>query len=295
MKPFKTIRKSLITSAIIASTLTLSAFTSVNLYAHDKHVHKGEALELAVSGEHRSAKNKARDQYRHPVETLSFFGFTSAMTVVEITPGGGWYTEILAPALKGKGKLYGAHYPDTGEDNYYSNSRKKLEKKLASNIVFNEVVLTDFVPRKQSELAPQGSADLVLTFRNLHNWKDAGVEQVFKDAFNALKAGGVLGVVEHRLPAGISPEKAVGYVSEANTIKQAKAAGFRFAGSSEINANSKDMAQHPKGVWTLPPSFALGDKDKAKYLAIGESDRMTLKFVKPENASFSDFKEQNKQ
>lgn len=286
--------QSFVTSAIVASTLGLSVLGSVNLYAHDNHDHSSKALEQAVSGEHRSAKNKARDQYRHPIETLNFFGFTPEMTVVEITPGGGWYTEILAPALKGSGKLYGAHYPDTGEDNYYSNSRKQLEKMLASNVVFSEVVLTDFVPRQQSELAPKGSADLVLTFRNLHNWKDEGVEQVFKDAFDALKAGGVLGVVEHRLPAGVAPEKAVGYVSEANTIKQAKAAGFRFAGASEINANPKDMAQHPKGVWTLPPVLRLGEQDKEKYLAIGESDRMTLKFVKPENTSFSDFKKQNK-
>ena len=288
-----TTKISTLKSFLIASTLTMSAFASFNSLAHADHKHNNAALEKAVAGEHRAANNKARDQYRHPVETLSFFGFNSKMTVVEITPGGGWYTEILAPALKGTGKLYGAHYPDTGEDNYYSNSRKKLEKKLASNVVFSEVVLTDFVPRKQSELAPQGSADLVLTFRNLHNWKDEGVEQVFKDAFNALKAGGVLGVVEHRLPAGVDAKLAKGYVSEANTIKQAKAAGFRFAGASEINANSKDMAQHPKGVWTLPPSLALKDQDKEKYLAIGESDRMTLKFVKPENASFSEFKKKS--
>lgn len=282
-------------SLLITATLSLGAVASPNIYAHVDHDHSSSALKEAVSGEHRSAKNKARDQYRHPVETLEFFGFTPEMTVVEITPGGGWYTEILAPALKGKGKLYGAHYPDTGEDNYYSNSRKRLEKKLASNVVFSEVVLTDFVPRKQSELAPQSSADLVLTFRNLHNWRDAGVEQVFKDAFNALKPGGVLGVVEHRLPAGVAAEKAKGYVSEAKTIKQAKAAGFRFSGSSEVNANAKDMAQHPKGVWTLPPVLRLGDTDKEKYLAIGESDRMTLKFVKPENTSFKDFKQKNKQ
>ena len=287
--------QSLLTSTIVASTLSLSALGSVAVYAHTNHDHGSNALEQSVSGEHRSTKNKARDQYRHPVETLKFFGFTPDMTVVEITPGGGWYTEILAPALKGKGKLYGAHYPDTGEDNYYSNSRKRLEKKLASNVVFSEVVLTDFVPRKQSELAPQGSADLVLTFRNLHNWKDEGVEQVFKDAFNALKPGGILGVVEHRLPIGVAPEKAAGYVSEVKTIKQAETAGFRFAGASEINANAKDLAQHPKGVWTLPPVLRLGEKDKAKYLAIGESDRMTLKFIKPENTRFSDFKEKNKQ
>ena len=259
-----------------ASVLALVLATSNSVLAHNHQ----DSLQAAVSGEHRSAKNKMRDQYRNPVETLKFFGFKDTMTVVEITPGGGWYTEILAPALKGNGKLYGAHYPDTGEDNYYSNSRKKLEKKLASDPIFSEVELTNFVPRKESELAPAGTADMVLTFRNLHNWKDAGVEQVFKDAYRALKTGGVLGVVEHRLPEGGDPEKSRGYVSQKKTIEQAKAAGFEFAGSSEVNANAKDKTTHPKGVWTLPPRLALEDKDKAKYLAIGESDRMTLKFVK---------------
>ena len=280
-----TIKTNALKSIAIAVALSCGAL-SLSATAHDTHAHEtnansasAKALANAVAGDHRTAKNKARDQYRHPVETLNFFGFTPSMTVVEITPGGGWYTEILAPALKGTGKLYGAHYPDTGADDYYSNSRKKLVKKLASDVVFSEVVLTDFTPRQESELAPQGTADLVLTFRNLHNWKDAGVEQVFKDAFNALKPGGVLGVVEHRLPAGGDAKIAVGYVSESNTIKQAKAAGFRFEASSDINANAKDLAQYK--VWTLPPSLALKDKDRAKYLAIGESDRMTLKFVKP--------------
>lgn len=275
-------------SIAIAITFSCGAL-SLSATAQDSHAHEvnansasaTHALEAAVAGDHRTAKNKSRDQYRHPIETLGFFGFKPNMTVVEISPGGGWYTEILAPALKGTGKLYGAQYPDTGEDNYYSNSRKKLEKKLAADVVFSEVILTDFTPRQQSELAPQGSADLVLTFRNLHNWKDAGVEQVFIDAYKALKPGGVLGVVEHRLPVGTAPEKAKGYLSEVKVIKQAKAAGFRFAGASDINANSKDLAVYPKGVWTLPPVLRLGEQDRAKYLAIGESDRMTLKFVKP--------------
>ena len=161
--------KAILVSTTIAFALACSTFTAVAVSAHEHNEHElniDNALMQAVAGDHRSAKNKARDQYRHPVETLTFFGFKPKMTVVEITPGGGWYTEILAPALKGSGKLYGAHYPDTGEDNYYSNSRKKLVKKLASNVIFDEVVLTDFTPRKQSELAPQISADLVLTFRN---------------------------------------------------------------------------------------------------------------------------------
>ena len=267
--------KKVFTASIISASLLCSGLAS----AHQDVDHQSQ-LEQAISGEHRSAKNKARDEFRHPKETLEFFGFKSSMTVVEITPGGGWYTEILAPAVKGKGKLYGAHYPDTGEDNYYSNSRKQLVKKLASDPVFSEVELTNFVPRQESELAPAGTADLVLTFRNLHNWRDAGVEQAFKDAYKALKNGGVLGVVEHRLPEGVDPKKAMGYVSQSKTIEQAKAAGFTLAASSEINANAKDKAVYPKGVWTLPPVLRLGDTDKAKYMAIVESDRMTLKFVK---------------
>jgi len=268
--------KTLFTASVLSASLLCTGIASA-------HVNHNNQLDQAIAGEHRSDKNKARDKYRHPKETLEFFGFKSDMTVVELTPGGGWYTEILAPALKGKGKLYGAHYPDTGEDNYYSKSRQRLEKKLASDPVFSEVVLTDFVPKKASELAPAGSADLVLTFRNLHNWGQEGIKQVFADAYQALKPGGVLGVVEHRMPKSQDWEKnkRSGYVPKALTVKYAEAAGFKLAASSEINANPKDTADHPKGVWTLPPRLALADKDKEKYLAIGESDRMTLKFVKP--------------
>jgi len=268
--------------ATFTKLLTASIVSASLLTACVSTTQEPSQLDQAIAGEHRSEKNKTRDIYRHPKETLEFFGFDSSMTVVEITPGGGWYTEILAPALKGKGKLYGAHYPDTGEDNYFSNSRKRLEKKLASSEVFNEVILTDFVPRKESALAPKGTADLVLTFRNLHNWREEGTLQVFKDAYAALKKGGVLGVVEHRMPVSqkFAENMRSGYFPEALTIKLALEAGFTLAGSSDINANAKDSAQHPKGVWTLPPVLRLGDKDKAKYLAIGESDRMTLKFIK---------------
>jgi len=266
--------KILLTASIISLSLA-----SVSAGAHTMKAHT--QLEQAVASEHRSAANKKRDQYRNPQKTLEFFGLKSTMTVVEITPGGGWYTEILAPALKGKGKLIGAHYPDTGEDNYYSNSRKKLEKKLASHEMFSEVVLSNFVPKKTSKLAPAGTADMVLTFRNLHNWGEEGVSQVFLDAFKALKTGGILGVVEHRLPKGATPnDNNRGYVSMETTIAQAEAAGFTLVGTSEVNANAKDKASYEKGVWTLPPVLGLGDKDKEKYLAIGESDRMTLKFAK---------------
>ncbi len=273
--------KSLLSSAILASTIGTVSFTS--FAAEISQPMAKTQLEQAIAGKHRSDKNKARDVYRHPEETLMFFGFRSDMTVVEIAPGGGWYTEILAPAVKGTGKLYGAHYPDTGEDNYYSKSRKKLEAKLAANDVYSEVELTNFTPRVASAIAPANSADLVLTFRNLHNWKVEGVKQIFADSFKALKPGGVLGVVEHRMPASQNLEEnsKSGYFPQQLTIDLAIAAGFELAATSEINANPKDTADHPRGVWTLPPVYRLGEKDKAKYAAIGESDRMTLKFIKP--------------
>ena len=268
--------KTLLSASIISLSLA-----SVSAAAHKMHTADNAQLTKAVASEHRSAANKMRDEYRHPQQTLEFFGFKSSMTVVEITPGGGWYTEILAPALKGKGKLIAAHYPDTGEDNYYSNSRKRLERKLAGHDMYSEVELSNFVPKKASELAPAGSADMVLTFRNLHNWGEEGVQQVFIDAFKALKADGILGVVEHRLPKGAASNPMnSGYVSMEKTIAQAKAAGFTLIASSEVNANAKDKASYEKGVWTLPPSFALKDKNKEKYSSIGESDRMTLKFAK---------------
>jgi predicted methyltransferase len=269
-----------IKTLISASIITLSLAT-VSCAEQSKLPMVESQLAQAVASEHRSAKNKMRDEYRHPQQTLEFFGLKPTMTVVEITPGGGWYTEILAPALKGKGKLIGAHYPDTGEDNYYSKSRQKLEKKLASHEMYSEVELSNFVPKKASDLAPAGTADMVLTFRNLHNWGEEGVSQVFVDAYKALKTDGILGVVEHRLPKGVSSNGMnSGYVSTETTIAQAEAAGFTLVASSEVNANAKDKASYEKGVWTLPPVLRLGDKDKEKYLAIGESDRMTLKFAK---------------
>lgn len=235
--------------------------------------------------QHRSAENKARDQYRHPKQTLEFFGVKPNMTVVEISPGAGWYTEILAPYLRDKGKLYAAHFSADSKVAYFQNSLKSfVDKTTVQPEIYGKMILTELDPPAKVEVAPAGSADRVLTFRNVHNWMKSGtVDAVFKAMYVALKQGGMLGVVEHRGIAGTKqdPKAESGYVTEDYVIKLAEKAGFILLEKSEINANPKDTKNHPEGVWTLPPSLRLEDKNKAKYLAIGESDRMTLKFVKP--------------
>ncbi|WP_407929720.1 class I SAM-dependent methyltransferase [Kangiella shandongensis] len=249
---------------------------------------KGVGLweELLISG-HRSDKNKQRDQFRHPKETLEFFGIKSGMTVVEIAPGGGWYTEILAPLLGPNGKLYAAHFDPESEVEYFRKSRKGFGEKVKANAeVYENVEITTFQPPEMFDIAPEGSADAVVTFRNVHNWlrngRGATVDS-FKAMYKALKPGGVLGVVEHRLPKSMKQDEKAssGYMHQDFVISMAQEAGFKLVATSEINANPKDTADHSKGVWTLPPSLRLGDKDKEKYMSIGESDRMTLKFVKP--------------
>jgi predicted methyltransferase len=236
----------------------------------------------ALAGNHRSAENRARDKYRHPAETLSFFGLQPDMTVVEIWPGGGWYTEVLAPLLK-DGTLYAAHVNPAASEGS-AKSVEKFKQKLASSDVYSNVKLTHFGKGDYDALAPAGSADMVLTFRNVHNWYGGGyAADAFKAFYKALKPGGVLGVVDHRLPEERADDamKGSGYMKVSTVRKLAEDAGFKFAGASDVNANPKDTADYPEGVWTLPPTYTLGDKDKAKYAAIGESDRMTLKFVKP--------------
>lgn len=246
-----------------------------------------EALQQAVDHHSRSEKNKSRDQYRNPLQTLQFFEITPQSTVVEISPGGGWYTEILAPLLAAHGKYYAAHFPAGSSSDYYNRNLAAFKEKLAGNPIYSRVSLTEFAPGNSSAIAPAGSADVVLTFRNLHNWYGQGGDDamvaIFSDFYNALKPGGVLGVVEHRLPAAQADGdwKKSGYFPEQLTISLAEQAGFVLEASSDINANPKDSADHPNGVWTLPPSLRLGEQDKAKYQAIGESDRMTLKFRKP--------------
>ena len=251
------------------------------------HAEYTKTVEQLANADHRSTNNIARNQYRHPVETLNFLGLTANMTVVEIWPGGGWYSEILAPALKDDGKYYAAGFSLIAErtPDWRKNYQRKFEMKLSENpSIYGNTVITDLSIPERPEIAPAGSADLVLTFRNVHNWmKGEYAQDVFDSMYNALKPGGTLGVVEHRAKPGTTLQDMIssGYVTEAHVIKLAEKSGFKLDKKSDINANAKDNTQHPKGVWTLPPSLRLGEENREKYLAIGESDRMTLKFIKP--------------
>ena len=245
----------------------------------------GDLLAGILTGEHRKTENKARDQYRHPKQTLEFFGVTENMTVVEIWPGqGGWYTEILAPLLRDQGKLYAAQFDPNSKIAFFQNSHHKFQQKLLSHPkIYDQVAVTILQPPSHLDIAPAGSVDRVLTFRNIHNWMKADqADAVFAAIFRALKPGGILGIVEHRGTSGSVQDKRAlsGYVNEKTVATLANKAGFKLIDKSEINANPVDNHNHAKGVWTLPPTLRLQDKDRGKYLAIGESDRMTLKFIK---------------
>ena len=247
-------------------------------------------LQQAVQNPHRTPAFVERDRYRNPTETLAFFELENDMTVVEILPGGGgWYTEILAPFLRENGKLYAAQFNPEAEREYFRNARKAYMDKLAANPgIYDRVEVTVFDPAAGISIAPDSSADRVLTFRNVHSWYRSGGEENVQAAFAAiydvLKPGGILGVVAHRLaddlPADMYHDS--GYLHQLYVIDMAEQAGLKLLDSSEINANKKDSSNHPHGVWTLPPALRLGDEKREHYLAIGESDRMTLKFIKPE-------------
>ena len=267
-----------------ALMLLLTAAAAAPVVAADAAT---DPLAAAIASPARTPKFVARDAYRHPAETLRFFGLRPDQTVVEIWPGRGWYMEILAPYLRDRGKYYAAiEAPDVaGASKEAKDDAALLRQRIADDKArFGKVIVTELQPPQLTEICPPGSADVVLTFRNVHNWIDKGDEQAqFQAFFKALKPGGVLGVVEHRAKPGVSLEDMhkSGYVDEAYVKKLAAAAGFRFDAESPINDNPKDTKDYPEGVWALPPTLTLGDKDRAKYLAIGESDRMTLRFVKP--------------
>ncbi len=271
---------------VIGATAALFTAACSSIMAGEDKGASTDAIQAAVSSELRAGQAE-RDQYRRPAQTLEFLGLQDDMTVVEVSPGGGWYTSVLNPIVKDKGQLYAAHFHMfEGAPGYFQRSLDGFKKKVAENPLFENIEITEFHQTKALDIAPAGTADMVLTFRNVHNWYmqdgDLGVENAFKAFNKALKSGGVLGVVEHRMPESLDQvaNKRSGYMKQSYVVAIAEKAGFKLEASSEINANPKDSAQHPRGVWTLPPRLALGDQDKQKYLDIGESDRMTLKFVK---------------
>lgn len=263
-----------LTPVMLAASLSLVAAPPAAAYQTEG---ENASLSAALAAPTRSPANIARDKYRNPGPTLAFFGVQPDHNVVELWPGGGWYTEILAPYVSANGSL--SVVPPAGRYD------ERIREKLAGSPAYAKVQVATFTAGQPTAIAA-GSADVVLTFRNVHSWLDGDdpiAGQVFAEAFRMLKPGGVLGVVEHRLPETAPDErqKSSGYVKVSTVKALAEQAGFTLAAESEINANPKDSADWPDGVWTLPPALRLGDKDREKYLAIGESDRMTLKFVKP--------------
>ena len=274
-------RNMMLGALIILSSLGLP--TAV--FSADSVLQVNTSLAKAIASDFRSIENKQRDEYRHPAQTLAFFDVKPDQTVIELWPGGGWYAEILAPYLAEKGQYVAASFEtqpkeDTRQTAYYKSAGLKFKKWLSDNKArVGNVQLVTLDPPIKFSLGKDNSADHVLTFRNLHNWAMKGeLEGVFKAAYSVLKDGGSFDVVEHRANADMAVES--GYMDQNQMVEIANKFGFILTASSEINANPKDTKDYDKGVWTLPPTLALGEQDKQKYLAIGESDRMTLKFTK---------------
>ena len=268
-------------AALFGSSLATAA-TAASTDASTSNISQ-EQFAAVLNDNWRVPKNAARDQYRHPQQTLTFFGVRTDQTVIEITPGNGWYSELLAPLLKDNGH-YVAAIVDPSENGEAKKSAESLRQKYAADPShYGKVDVVAYTPQAPVFGKP-GSADTVLTFRNVHNWVDAGNEAAtFKAFYDVLKPGGTLGVVDHRAKPGTTAKdnENNGYLPTDYVVKLAETAGFKLAGQSEVNANPKDTKDYPDGVWTLPPALVKGDQDKDKYLAIGESDRMTLRFVKP--------------
>ena len=258
------------------------------IVAHAGELPVGASVERAMFGAHRSEMNTARNGFRHPVGTLEFFGLEQGMSILEIWPGAGWYTEVLAPVMRDHGKLAIATWdPDVeGQPDYRYRLPQRMQAMFeAQPGIYDQVELVYYSPPESASLGNAGIYDMVLTFRNTHGWVNNGQAQsMFAEFARVLKPGGVLGVVQHRAAEGTDPAVSAktGYVSEQAVIGLAQAAGLVLEARSEVNANPKDTRDHPQGVWTLPPGFRLDDVDREKYAAIGESDRMTLRFRKPE-------------
>jgi predicted methyltransferase len=243
-----------------------------------------EALTTILAGDQRSSENRARDVYRHPKETLLFFGIRPEMRVLEVWPEPGWYTEVIAPLLREKGKYYAGVIAPDPSSKYITQRLEDYRAKLASRPALYDRVEVVTFPNDGSDAVPPGSVDMVVTFRNLHNWMARGTAaQALATMYRALKPGGVLGVAEHRGNPAVAQDTQAksGYVNEDYAVKMIEAQGFRLVAKSEVNANPKDTKDYEQGVWTLPPTYRLGAKDHDKYAAIGESDRFTLRFVKP--------------
>jgi len=243
-----------------------------------------DRLKAVIADEARPEADAARDVYRHPYETLTFFGIEPDMSVVELAPGGGWYTEIFGPYLAEQGHLIGAHVDIESENtpDFYQDIYAGYMDRISDTERFGDVEVIPFEPPRLTKLGEPGSADMVVTFRSTHGWqrRDA-FGDVLDAAREVLKPGGVLGVVQHRLPEDADDSEYTGYVKQSWVVAMAESHGFRLVESSEINANPDDTADHPEGVWSLPPSLRnVSDEDRERYEAIGESDRMTLKFVK---------------
>jgi len=242
------------------------------------------ALDRILAGDQRSEENRARDRYRHPKATLLFFGIRPQMSVLEVWPEPGWYTEVLAPLLADAGHYYAGVIAADPNSRYVTQRLEAYRQKLAARPdVYGHVTVVTF-PLDGSDVVPPGTLDMILTFRNIHNWMAHDeAAAAFATMFRALKPGGVLGVVEHRGNPAVpqDPKARSGYVNEDYAIRLIEAAGFRLEASSQVNANPKDTKDYERGVWTLPPTYELGAQDRGKYAAIGESDRFTLKFVKP--------------
>jgi predicted methyltransferase len=248
-------------------------------------VASGPGLGEIIDGPHRDEKNSARNSSRHPIETLDFFGIENDMTVVEIWPAGGWYTEVIAPYLNDNGKYIAAHWDPESKIPFIRNGVQAYQQKLAAHPeVYGNVEMAVLMYPDNMDFVPVGSVDAIVTFRNIHNWMARDFQDAMLAAmFKALKPGGILGIVEHRGNSDVpqDPKAASGYVNQEYAIELAEKAGFELVATSEINANPLDIKDYETGVWTLPPTMRAGDVDREKYIAIGESDRFTLKFVKP--------------